>query len=124
MIRALLTSIAFSLVELTAYADGPAAAAPGAPAGPSMIEQLVPFIAIFGIFYFLFIRPQAKKQKEHQSFLTALKRGDSVITTGGIFGTVEGLSEKFVTLEVSEGVNIRVLKNQIATTVKEGAPNV
>jgi preprotein translocase subunit YajC len=92
-------------------------------AGPGMIEQMVPFIAIFAIFYFLIIRPQSKRQKDHQSFLTTMKRGDSVVTTGGIYGKIEGLSEKFVTLEVSNGVNIRILKSQIASSVNEGAAN-
>lgn len=93
-------------------------------AGPGMIEQMVPFIAIFAIFYFLIIRPQSKRQKDHQSFLTNMKRGDTVITTGGIYGTVEGMTDKFITLEVSEGVKIRILKSQIASSVNEGAANV
>ena len=96
-------------------------AAPGA--GPNLIEQMVPFIAIFAIFYFLIIRPQAKRQKTHQNFITNMKRGDSVITTGGIFGKVEGITEKFVTLEVADGVEIRILKSQIASSVNEGAAN-
>ncbi|MCB0349662.1 MAG: preprotein translocase subunit YajC [Bdellovibrionales bacterium] len=100
-----------------------AQAATSAAAGPGMIEQLVPFIAIFAIFYFLIIRPQSKRQKDHQSFLLTMKRGDSVITTGGIYGKIEGLSDKFVTLEVSDGVNIRILKSQIASSVNEGASN-
>lgn len=102
-----------------AQAQTSAAAGPG----PNILEQLVPFIAIFAIFYFLIIRPQAKRQKTHQSFLANMKRGDSVITTGGIFGKVEGITEKFVTLEVSEGVEIRILKSQIASSVNEGATN-
>jgi preprotein translocase subunit YajC len=96
----------------------------GAAAGPNMIEQFVPIIAIFAIFYFLIIRPQSKRQKEHQNFLSNLKRGDQVVTAGGIFGKVEGITDKFVTLEVSDGVNIRILKNQVASSVNEGAANV
>ncbi len=119
MIRNLLIALAMPLLSTAAFADAPAAAAQG----PSMIEQLVPFIAIFAIFYFLILRPQSKRQKDHVGFLSNLKRGDNVITTGGIYGTVQGLSDKFVTLEVSQGVNIRVLKNQVASTVNEGAAN-
>jgi len=121
--RALASLTATTTVILTgleAWADG---AAPAAAGGPSIIEQLVPFIAIFGIFYFLIIRPQTKKQKDHVSFVSALKRGDNVITNGGIFGTVEGITDKFVTLEVCEGVRIRILKSQIASSVNEGAAN-
>lgn len=96
----------------------------GSAAGPGMLEQMIPFIAIFAIFYFLIIRPQSKRQKDHQNFINTMKRGDSVITTGGILGTVEGITEKFVTLEISDGVKIRILKSQIASTVNEGAANV
>jgi preprotein translocase subunit YajC len=114
-------ALSVMFANVLAMADGAAPA--GAAQGPSMIEQLVPFIAIFAIFYFLIIRPQSKKQKDHVGFISGLKRGDNVITTGGIFGTVEGITDKFITLEVSEGVRIRILKTQIASTVNEGAAN-
>lgn len=97
-----------------AWAEGAAAAA-----GPSMIEQLMPFLFIFIIFYFLLIRPQAKKQRTHQTFLTNLKRGDAVLTSGGILGTIEGLTEQFATLEIASGVRIRILRGQIAGPAKE-----
>ncbi len=91
--------------------------AQAAPAqGPSGIEAFLPFIFIFVIFYFLIIRPQAKKQKTHQEFLTKLKRGDEVITASGILGTIEGITDQFVTLEIAEGVRIKMLRSQIATT--------
>jgi preprotein translocase subunit YajC len=91
--------------------------------GPNLMEQMVPFVVIFGVFYFLIIRPQSKRNKDHLSFLTNMKRGDSVITSGGIYGKIEGITEKFVTLEISEGVDIRILKSQIASTVNDGAAN-
>lgn len=96
-----------------------------APA-PGILEQVIPFIAIFGIFYFLIIRPQSKRAREHQDFLSKIKRGDSVITASGILGKVEGITDKFVTLEVADGVSVRILKSQIASTanVNEGAANV
>jgi preprotein translocase subunit YajC len=97
----------------------PAWAQDAAPKGPSAVEQMIPFIAIFAIFYFFIIRPQSKRQKQHVNFLTTLKRGDEVITTGGIYGTVEGLTERFVTLEVADDVKIRILKTQIAGTAAE-----
>jgi preprotein translocase subunit YajC len=109
-----------SLMSSAAHAQA-TGASPGA--APNLIEQMVPFIAIFAIFYFLIIRPQAKRQKVHQNFLTNMKRGDAVITSGGIYGKVEGITDKFVTLEVSEGVEIRVLKSQIASSINEGAAN-
>ncbi|MCB0378458.1 MAG: preprotein translocase subunit YajC [Bdellovibrionales bacterium] len=87
---------------------------------PSFLVQAVPFLAMFAIFYFLMMRPQIKKQKAQQEFVNHLKRGDRVLTSSGIFGTIEGLTERYVTLEVADGVNIRVLKSYLAGPVKEG----
>ncbi len=86
---------------------------------PSFLVQAFPFIAMLFIFYFLMIRPQMKKQKAQQELLAALKKGDEVLTSGGIFGTIEGLTDKFVTLEIADGVSIRILRTQIMGTVKE-----
>lgn len=86
---------------------------------PSFLLQMFPFVALFFIFYFFIIRPQSQRQKLQQEFLTTLKRGDEVLTSGGIFGTIEGLTEKFVTLEVAQGVRIRVLRSQISASTKE-----
>ncbi len=88
---------------------------------PSMWEQLLPFALIFVIFYFLIIRPQAKRMKDHQKILTSLKRGDEVLTNGGILGSIEGITEKFITLKIDDGVKIKILKTQIAGLSKEGA---
>lgn len=93
------------------------APAAGVAKQPGALEMFMPFIVIFGIFYFLIIRPQVKKQKDHQKFITELKKGDEVLTNGGIFGVIEGLTEQFVTLEVSQGVRIRILRSQISTTM-------
>ena len=90
-------------------------AAPGAT--PGMIEQFLPFVFIIIIFYFLLIRPQQKRAKTHREFVTNLKRGDQVLTSGGIFGTIEGLTEEYVTLQIADGVKIRILKAQIASPV-------
>lgn len=68
---------------------------------------------IFAIMYFLLIRPQQKQAKEQQSMLSALKKGDDVITSGGVLGKVSLVAEKLVTLEISKGVSIRVLKSSI-----------
>lgn len=91
-----------------------------APAGgqPSTIEMFVPFIFIFVIFYFLIIRPQSKRQKDHQKFLSDLKRGDEVITSSGILGRIEGITDQFVTVEIADGVKVKMLRTQIATTQK------
>jgi preprotein translocase subunit YajC len=86
---------------------------------PSMIEQMFPIVLVIGVFYFFIIRPQAKKAKQHQEFLGQIKRGDSVLTGSGILGRVEGLTEKFVTLEISDGVRIKILRNSIAGSAEE-----
>lgn len=92
----------------------------GAAPEPSFMVQALPFLVMFFIFYFLMMRPQIKKQKSHQEFLEKLKKGDRVLTSGGMFGTIEGLTEKYATLEIAEGVSVRILKTQISQPVKEG----
>lgn len=83
------------------------------PQQPGLFDMVLPFLLILGVFYFLLWRPQAKRQKEHQSFLGGLKTGDEVVSTGGIIGTVKSMEENIVTLEVSKGSKLRILKSQI-----------
>ena len=83
------------------------------PAQPSMVEMFLPFIVIFVIFYFLIIRPQGKRLKSHEKFVTELKRGDSIITSSGIIGTIDSLNETIATIEVDTGVRLKVLRKQI-----------
>lgn len=98
--------------------------AQSAPAAqPSMIESLLPLVVIFGIFYFLVIRPQANRMRKHQDALKTLKKGDEVLTSGGILGTIRGMTDKWVTLEISQGVEIKALKSQIAGLAKDAATN-
>ena len=102
-----------------AFAEN-AAAAPAAQ--PNPLSTMAPILLIFGIFYFLVLRPQNKKQKDHASFLKDMKRGDMVVTNGGIIGMIKNLSEKIVTLEIDNGVCLKVLRDQIAAaanTLKE-----
>lgn len=84
------------------------------PAQPSMIEMFMPFVVMIGVFWFLIIRPQGKKAKEHDSFLQSLKRGDAVITNSGMLGVVDGLTESVVTLEIANGVKAKFLRKQIS----------
>lgn len=95
-------------VSLTAFADAPAM---GSKEG---LTPFIPLILIFAVFYFMILRPQQKKQKDAQKFISELKRGDMVVTNAGIIGTVKTVSDKFVTLEIDEGVCMKVLKSQIA----------
>lgn len=96
-----------------------AGAAAGAVAGGGMLT-LVPMIAIILIMYFLMIRPQSKKQKETQKMLDALKKGDKVITIGGIHGTVTAVKENVVTVKVDDSTKIQFNRTAIATVVTEG----
>ncbi|GAB4258337.1 MAG: preprotein translocase subunit YajC [Deferrisomatales bacterium] len=81
---------------------------------------LLPLILMFGIFYVLLIRPQQKRAKEHKNMLEALKRGDEVITSGGIHGKVTGITDDVATIEVAQNVRIRVQKQAIASVKKAG----
>jgi len=92
-----------------AYAQ---AAAPG-PAG-SPLGGFVPLILIFAVFYFLLIRPQQKKEKERKNMINTLKKGDSVVTSGGIYGTVVNLKPTTIELKIDENTKIQILKNAIS----------
>ena len=86
--------------------------------------QLIPLILIFGIMYFLLIRPQQKKLKEHQTMLAALRRGDQVVTQGGIMGKVTKVKDDSneVEVEIAPGINVRVVKATIASVVNKTVP--
>ncbi|MFH7320131.1 preprotein translocase subunit YajC [Desulfurivibrio sp. D14AmB] len=87
-------------------------AAEAAPAGGGF-GAFIPLILIFVIFYFLLIRPQQKKAKEHQQFLAALKIGDEVVSSGGLQGTITGLTDSVVTLEIADKVRVKVARPYI-----------
>jgi preprotein translocase subunit YajC len=95
--------------------DGASPAMAQAPTGgmSPLLIQLVPFLIIFLIFYMLLIRPQAKRQREHAAMLAALKKGDEVLTQGGIFGVVVGTKDDVVVLKIAEDTKIEVLKQSI-----------
>jgi len=99
--------------------DAMAQAAGGAPPGGglSMIVMMGLFVVIF---YFLLIRPQQKKQKEHQAMLSKLANGDEVVTTGGILGRIVEITDNFITLEISEGVRIKVQRFHVTSLVPKG----
>ncbi len=78
------------------------------------IMQFLPFVAIFVLFYFLLIRPQQKRAKEHQATLAAVKRGDTVVLSSGMIGKVTRVEETEVNVEIAPSVNVRVVKGMIA----------
>ena len=97
------------------------AGAAGEAQGGGGLLTILPLILI-GIFYVLLIRPQQKKAKEHRSFLENLKRGDRVVTTGGLYGEITGMSDQTVTLEVADKIRVKVGRGYIAAFApKEGA---
>ena len=87
------------------------------------IAQFLPLILIFAIMYFLLIRPQQKKVKEHQSMVDALRRGDQVVTQGGLIGKVTNVKEDGeLQVEIAEGVKVRVVKSTIAQVLNKTEP--
>jgi len=105
----------------TAYAQT-AGAADGA-AGFGGMVQLLPIVAIFVVFYFLLIRPQQKKAKEHKTLLASVRRGDRVVTGGGIVGVVTKVVDEYhVQVEIAEGVKVKVVKSTIADIPSRTAP--
>lgn len=88
--------------------------------GEAVIFQLVLLGLIFVIFYFLLIRPQVKRQKEHKKMIEALSKGDEVVTQGGLLGRITDLSESFITMQVSDGVEVNVQRQFISAPMPKG----
>lgn len=103
----------------TAYAM----AAPAGQGGGDLntLMGFAPMILIFVVFYFLLIRPQQKKAKELRTMLENLKKGDAVITNGGLYGKITGLSDQVITLEIADKVRVRVSRAHIAGLAPSGA---
>ncbi len=95
------------------------AQAAGAGAQPSPLLQMAPLLLIFVVFYFLLIRPQQQKAKEHKEMISNLRLNEDVITAGGLYGKVVALSEKIVTLEIAPNVRVRVDRSQINDVVSD-----
>lgn len=101
----------------------PAYAQAAAPGGGDFIGMLLPLIAIMGVFWFLLIRPQQKKMKEHQQLVANLKRGDTVVTAGGIIGKItKVVDDHEMLVEVADGVRMRMLKAHVAELRVKGEP--
>ncbi len=99
------------------------AQAAGAPAMGDLMGMILPLVMIMGVFYFLLIRPQQRKMKEHQDLISKVARGDTVITSGGLIGKVtKVVDDKELQVEVGEGVKIRVLRQGISDVRAKGEP--
>ncbi|HLD77378.1 MAG TPA: preprotein translocase subunit YajC [Rickettsiales bacterium] len=96
-------------------------AAPEAAKEAFSFASFVPLILIFAVFYFLIIRPQSKKMKEHQAMVNALKKGDKVVTSGGIIGVVTEINEKedLAEVEISENTTIKIVRSHVAQIVEK-----
>lgn len=101
------------MISSIAFAQDAAVA--GAPAQPGPFGMLMPFVLMFGVVYLLIIRPQQKKMKEQQSMLDKISSGDEVLTSGGIFGKVVGVTDKVLTVELADGVRVKMLRSGVAT---------
>ena len=86
---------------------------------PSMLASFIPLILIFLIFYFLLIRPQQKKQKEHKVLLDSIKRGDEILSSGGILGKVIKVDNDKLTVEIAKGVNVTIIRSTVADVIKK-----
>ena len=102
------------LMESIAWAEGTGGGESPASGGAGGILSLIPFLLIFIIFYFLLIRPQQKKQKQQQALLEAVKKGDKVVTTSGIWGTITNMGKETVTLQIADNTKIKMQRENIA----------
>ncbi len=100
-------------LESVAFASGGAAGQPASPGWLVGVMNMVPFIAIFAIFYFLLIRPQQKKQNELNELISNLKKGDKVVTQGGLYGVVSELNEEWVALKLNDKTEVKFARNAI-----------
>jgi len=106
------------MFESIAYAMGAPGGAAGQSAG-SGFSGLFMMVIIFGIFYFILIRPQQKKVKEHKKMVEELKKGDKIVTSGGIYGMVEGVGVNTLTVKIAEGTKVKIARSSVATVLTE-----
>ena len=104
-----------SLLVSDALAQAPG----GSPLGGGY-SQIIILVALVAVFYFLLIRPQQKRMKDQQSMISRLATGDEVVTTGGILGRITEVGDSFITLEISDGVRVKVQKAQVTQLVPKG----
>lgn len=100
--------------------DAWAQSAPAA-AQPSLMAQMLPLVLLLVVFYFLLIRPQMKRAKEHRNMLGALAKGDEVVTSGGVIGKVREIGENLIVVEIADKVEIRVQKQAVTSVLPKGS---
>ncbi len=92
----------------------------GAQGGGSMTSTIIMFGAIIFIFYFMIIRPQQKRQKERQKLLSSVQKGDKIVTIGGIYGSVIGVEEKTILVQIADNVKVKLDKSAVSTIIRDG----
>jgi len=97
-----------------------ATTAPGTAGQPDGMFSLVMIVAIFVLFYFMLIRPQNKRAKEHRELMTSLKKGDEIITSGGLLGKVVSLDEQYIKVSVAENVEICLQRSAVSAVLPKG----
>src|SRR6185295_6492265 len=113
--RSALFEVSFMGLIAEAWAQG----TPAAPQANQLVSFL-PFVLIIVVFYFVLLRPQQKRAKEQRQMMDALKSGDEIVTNGGILGRITDVAEHFVTLEIADGVRIKVQKHMVAALMPKG----
>jgi len=108
-----------SLPTFAAIAQATAPAA--APQGALSFSPLIMMAVLFGIFYFMMIRPQMKRQKEHRALLSALAKGDEVVMNGGLAGRIEEVGDAFVKVEIAPGVVVQMQKGAVTQVLPKGS---
>ena len=103
----------YFLISLLAQAEGKGGGSQVPGCGGGGLQQFALMALMFVVFYFLLIRPQQKKAKEHQNMLKNLKRGDRIITNGGLLGVITGLTDRYITLELAEKIRVRMLRSHV-----------
>lgn len=98
------------------------AQAAGASSGAASLASFVPLVLIFVIMYFLMIRPQQKRMKEHRAMVEALKKGDEIVTQGGLVGKVTAVRDAELEVEIAQGVRVRVIRSTVTGLVNRTAP--
>lgn len=99
-----------------------AAPATGLAGAPGILFSILPYIAIFGIFYFLLIRPQTRRIKEQRTMIDAVQRGDQVVTGGGLIGRVTKVDDEQVEVEIAQGVRVKVVKATLTGVTSSNTP--
>ncbi len=100
--------------------DALAQPATAATAESSLLNFFLPLIGIFVLFYFLLIRPQVKRAKEHKTLLNALAKGDEVVTGGGVLGRITEVGNDFISIEIADGIVVKVQKQSVSSIMPKG----